>query len=148
LPVTSRQIELDREEFNKTGTISPKEEYVQTRGPFLHGPDDDDSSAVTFWGKQDLRRVLRVMHDKLDEHYGERKDPKNMWEEQARAWSRVFDTLHAHNPTFATGPGPSGELCAVAEIERLQKAEKELAELKKSLALFERFAGLPHGGGI
>jgi hypothetical protein len=30
----------------------------QVRGPFLHGPDDDDSSAVTFWGKQQLCRFL------------------------------------------------------------------------------------------
>ena len=25
----------------------------QIRGPFMHRPDDDDSSAVTFWGKPD-----------------------------------------------------------------------------------------------
>ncbi len=38
-------------------------------GPFTHRPDDDDSSAVTFWGKRDLRVVLRTMMTKLDEHY-------------------------------------------------------------------------------
>lgn len=38
-------------------------------GPFMHHPGDDDSSAVTFWGKQDLRTVLRLALAKLDEHY-------------------------------------------------------------------------------
>lgn len=43
----------------------------QHRGPFLHRPGDDDSSAVTFWGKRDLRAVLRKMLAMLDDHYTE-----------------------------------------------------------------------------
>lgn len=38
-------------------------------GPFMHRPGDDDSAAVTFWGKRDLRKVLRQALDMLDEHY-------------------------------------------------------------------------------
>jgi hypothetical protein len=30
----------------------------QVSGPFMHSPGDDDSSAVTFWGKQKLRNAL------------------------------------------------------------------------------------------
>jgi hypothetical protein len=41
----------------------------QISGPFHHLPSDDDSSAVTFWGKQDLRLVLRKALDLLDKHY-------------------------------------------------------------------------------
>jgi hypothetical protein len=41
------------------------------RGPFMHKPDDDDSSAVTFWGKRDLREVLRKALAELDRYYGE-----------------------------------------------------------------------------
>jgi hypothetical protein len=41
----------------------------QYQGPFIHRPGDDDSSAVTFWGKQDLRTVLRKALALLDEHY-------------------------------------------------------------------------------
>lgn len=41
----------------------------QYQGPFIHRPGDDDSSAVTFWGKQDLRKVLRVALAALDRHY-------------------------------------------------------------------------------
>ena len=42
------------------------------KGPFMHRPGDDDSSAVTFWGKQDLRIVLRRALAMLDEHYAKR----------------------------------------------------------------------------
>lgn len=45
-------------------------EVVQVQGPFIHRPGDDDSSAVTFWGKRDLREVLRKALAMLDEHYG------------------------------------------------------------------------------
>lgn len=44
--------------------------HMEYRGPFKHKPDDDDSAAVTFWGKQDLRAVLRKALNMLDEHYG------------------------------------------------------------------------------
>lgn len=42
----------------------------QFKGPFIHRPGDDDSAAVTFWGKQDLRSVLRKALHLLDNHYG------------------------------------------------------------------------------
>jgi hypothetical protein len=45
------------------------DEVLQIRGPFIHHPGDDDSSAVTFWGKRDLREVLRKMLAELDAHY-------------------------------------------------------------------------------
>ena len=47
----------------------PKRGFVHHQGPFIHTPGDDDSSAVTFWGKQDLRLVLRKALDLLDKHY-------------------------------------------------------------------------------
>jgi hypothetical protein len=42
---------------------------AQVSGPFVHRPGDDDSAAVTFWGKRDLREVLRKALAMLDEHY-------------------------------------------------------------------------------
>lgn len=42
----------------------------QHQGPFIHRPGDDDSAAVTFWGKRDLRNVLRKALAMLDDHYG------------------------------------------------------------------------------
>lgn len=44
---------------------------VQHQAPFMHRPGDDDSSAVTFWGKRDLRVLLRQALAMLDAHYGE-----------------------------------------------------------------------------
>jgi hypothetical protein len=41
----------------------------QYQGPFEHRPGDDDSSAVTFWGKRDFRRVLRKALMLLDQRY-------------------------------------------------------------------------------
>lgn len=48
---------------------------VQVKGPFVHRPGDDDSSAVTFWGKHDLRNVLRKALAMLDSHY-EKRSPR------------------------------------------------------------------------
>lgn len=36
----------------------------------MQHPDDDDSSAITIWGKQDLRTLLQEAQQKLDAHYG------------------------------------------------------------------------------
>jgi hypothetical protein len=47
--------------------------YLQHKGPFYYRPGDDDSAAVTFWGKQDLRPVLRKMLATLDRYYEHRE---------------------------------------------------------------------------
>lgn len=71
LPVTFRQIPPH---FNKVEPVAPDhpDRALQLKGPFIHRPGDDDSAAITFWGKRDLREVLRLMLDKLDEHYAEK----------------------------------------------------------------------------
>lgn len=56
-----------------SGCRSPSgAELYQAKGPFIHHPGDDDSSAVTFWGKQDLRVMLRQALELLDVHYAAR----------------------------------------------------------------------------
>lgn len=47
--------------------------YEQIHGPFIHRPGDDDSAAVTFWGKQDLRTLLRKALVLLDSHYAKKE---------------------------------------------------------------------------
>ncbi|KKK82982.1 hypothetical protein LCGC14_2797970 [marine sediment metagenome] len=64
LPVTTKK-EVTTERFETT-TI-----HKEVRGPFIHSEGDDDSSAVTFWGKHDLRNVLRKALAILDAHYAE-----------------------------------------------------------------------------
>lgn len=58
----------------------------QYQGPFMHRPGDDDSAAVTFWGKRDLRVTLRRALAMLDAHYDRAK---------SRAW--VEDHARRYN---------------------------------------------------
>jgi len=57
--------------------FEPPKDGVQcnVKGPFIHRPGDDDSAAVTFWGKQDLRVILKKALKMLDEHYGNQERP-------------------------------------------------------------------------
>lgn len=53
-------------------TLGAQPGITHVSGPFVHCPGDDDSSAVTFWGKRDLRDVLRKTLALLDAHYQEK----------------------------------------------------------------------------
>ena len=55
--------------LNALSTQSGLAKPETVRGAFIHRQGDDDSSAVTFWGKRDLREVLKKALDRLDEHY-------------------------------------------------------------------------------
>ena len=48
-------------------TIDGYDRLEQMQGPFMHRPGDDDSSAVTFWGKRELRDTLAEALRLLDE---------------------------------------------------------------------------------
>lgn len=52
-----------------TAPVQGTDVVIQERGPFIHREGDDDSAAVTFWGKRDLRIALRKALDLLDAHY-------------------------------------------------------------------------------
>lgn len=41
---------------------------VNVKGPFMHHADDNDSAAVTFWGKAQLKAALRKALDLLEAH--------------------------------------------------------------------------------
>jgi hypothetical protein len=43
-------------------------EIYQARGPFIHKPGDDDSAAVTFWGKAELKNALTKALKLLEDH--------------------------------------------------------------------------------
>jgi hypothetical protein len=68
LPVTKEIVEESH--------VGPVRRTVQVQGPFMHRPGDDDSAAVTFWGKRDLRVTLRRALAMLDEHYESRTNPR------------------------------------------------------------------------
>ena len=56
----------------------PRGGNIQHRGPFMHRPGDDDSSAVTFWGKHDLRVVLKKALEELDGYYAAKTSPEEL----------------------------------------------------------------------
>jgi len=56
----------------RPATINDTEQASHMQAPFIHHPGDDDSSAITIWGKTDLREVLKLAQQKLDEHYANR----------------------------------------------------------------------------
>lgn len=54
---------------DQPATIKDTEQATHYQAPFIHHPGDDDSAAVTFWGKRDLRKNLRKALALLDAHY-------------------------------------------------------------------------------
>lgn len=40
----------------------------QAQGRFIHRPGDDDSSAITFWGKKKLKEALKKALQLLEDH--------------------------------------------------------------------------------
>lgn len=70
LPVTIGGEGRHRSEDNSPQVYPPiNGQPAQVAGPFIHRPGDDDSAAVTFWGKRDLRKLLVEALRLLDEHY-------------------------------------------------------------------------------
>ena len=49
----------------------------EIKGPFIHREGDDDSSAITIWGKTALRDMLRDALEKLDKYYDETVEKKS-----------------------------------------------------------------------
>jgi hypothetical protein len=52
-----------------SGSLTASGQTENVSGPFIHRPGDDDSAGVTFWGKRDLRPMLRKALDLLDTYY-------------------------------------------------------------------------------
>lgn len=68
LPVTQ-----GAKSFLEANEWKTEHEVRQIQGPFMLRPGDDDSSAVTFWGKRELRNALAEALALLDAHYSEDK---------------------------------------------------------------------------
>lgn len=69
LPASTYKYAIGQQVEKDVEPRTHKDEVLQIKGPFIHRPGDDDSAAVTFWGKRDLRAVLRKALALLDEHY-------------------------------------------------------------------------------
>lgn len=75
----------------------PSGKHTNVAGPFLHRPGDDDSSAVTFWGKRDLRKVLWQALRMLDDHYGDNHALENVSNEH------LFEEVRRRGYSLTTG---------------------------------------------
>lgn len=70
LPASRFAYMTDKRPTKETSEEDFNNHVRQYHGPFIHHPGDDDSAAVTFWGKKDLREVLKKALAMLEEHYG------------------------------------------------------------------------------
>lgn len=110
----------------------------QYQGPFMHRPGDDDSSAVTFWGKRDLRVVLRKALGLLDDHY--RVQGKPLAAHETRL-SRAGDELTRLQGEFQANPNTAlGAQLMDAEREHsaayLEEREREIRAAIARVVLF------------
>lgn len=58
----------DNGDGERPATVADTVQAKHYQAPFIHRPGDDDSSAVTFWGKRALRPLLEKALRLLDEH--------------------------------------------------------------------------------
>lgn len=86
----------------------------QYKAPFMHRPGDDDSSAVTFWGKRDLRGLLVKALALLDEHYGSpapivrnesTPEAREFWEGGERAAEQAADWPESRKASYPADSG-------------------------------------------
>jgi hypothetical protein len=89
----------------------------QVRGPFIHRPGDDDSSAVTFWGKRGLRDTLRKGLNLLEQHYARKlgiEAPKG--EHTPGPW-KVVTPGHGHPTEYLCVELDEKDLYATLEMK-------------------------------
>ncbi len=95
-PVPMASLEACRDTPDGVHRFRPR----QISGPFQHGPGDDDSSAVTFWGKQGLRHLLMLALAMLNEHYGDRSFDLKLPEEDRQMVLLALAVLSLESPGF------------------------------------------------
>lgn len=109
----------------------------QHQGPFLHRPGDDDSAAVTFWGKRDLRAVLGRAIGLLDDHYGKRSGKTKRTAASVAQKAAAFEWLR--NEALSKKSHARAAAVMLQEVHDLnQRAAAGIPALKPS----EIYAGL------
>jgi hypothetical protein len=71
----------------RPATVADPNQAEHYQAPFIHRPGDDDSAAVTFWGKRDLRAVLRQALARLDEHYEGGEKGAGEWQTRLKTFN-------------------------------------------------------------
>src|SRR5690606_18045251 len=106
---------------------------------FLHRDGDDDSSAVTFWGKRKLRETLQRAIDLIDAHYGFESNEAALIRKIAQLKARVAELESQvvsmfdgdHPPTFRQGV-PKHELEELVTAEQCEHMVRRIVELEKT----------------
>jgi len=106
-------------------TLSDGHTYVQ--GPFIHREGDDDSSAITFWGKRALRGPLRKALALLDGHYASRGCGALVRGADSADDGAVSDAALARELAWLAYDGQSDE--AEDRIEKLLGTLRQVREL-------------------
>jgi hypothetical protein len=94
LPVT---LVPDREAggFKRKATVEDKKENLQQfQGPFVHHTGDDDSAAVTFWGKRELLVTLKKAVLALENFY-KLREAKDLYERAANGDAEALKEIGA-----------------------------------------------------
>lgn len=105
----------------------------QYQGPFMHHPGDDDSGAVTFWGKQDLRKALYLAIQQLDEHYGNTLRPCAGIPPQVFTGSQEFQ---GYGYTTSRGTTVAVQRCVGGDAIRVSAYNPANDETDRSSELF------------
>ncbi|MFA5941393.1 MAG: hypothetical protein WC809_18730 [Sinimarinibacterium sp.] len=115
----------------------------QYQGPFMHREGDDDSSAVTFWGKRDLREVLRQSIELLDNHYAKQSPAITppaigaMWSEQRGVYAGVILGAPSEGDYYLVVLDGDREKVTWAEATEWAKSVGgELAKRKEQAVMF------------
>ena len=123
------------------GKDGPVSEGAQVQGPFLHRPGDDDSSAVTFWGKTQLRGMLTRGLQLLDQHHAGQPGYPELGPGVLIVDHRANEVIVNHPDLHADADGVSHIVFSVEEarnfaasvLRAAEEAEKEAVSPKKPL---------------
>jgi len=116
---------------------------TQARGKFMHHPGDDDSSAITIWGKQDLRVILVEAYSKLNEHYLIQDLNKEIAEvksqkvkEAAQLFIKADDVLRRvmfHATSFTSEQNAKGVIQHFMDLESTGELDSVIFDLKDNI---------------
>ena len=89
---------------------------TQVQGPFVHHRNDDDSAAVTFWGKRELRKALEQAIAVLDEQEEGKRGVK-----VGVQIATIYPMLEQMADLFAQGPqiGPMNRRDFLQTLEKV-----------------------------
>ena len=97
------------------------------QGPFTPNPVAEDTAAVTFWKREDMRPMLRHALSLLDQYHGENEALVNLRDEIAALPSGTLGTCHQPVPPYRQDLIPVA-IEALNKVIRARKAKHDAGE--------------------